>query len=159
GDLEAERKLTRRLAALHHDQLSEHARAVELYRRALAIDPDDLAAAEALADIFSRRGDRAEQRAALERVLQIARHTAAGSAVEAATLRELAHLARAGGDLERAAAHLEEAFAAAPEDPQAPLERADLAARAGDHEACAHWLEQLTRGGDAGPDPQIGEVF
>jgi len=50
-----ELRATRRLAALIARQKDDDRRAVELFQRVLALDPDDLAAAEACAEIFSRR--------------------------------------------------------------------------------------------------------
>src|SRR6185503_20053123 len=54
-DSSTELRATRRLASLAARQHDEDRRAVSLYQRVLTLDPVDLTAAEACAEIFSRR--------------------------------------------------------------------------------------------------------
>ena len=138
-----ELRATRRLAALVARQKDDDRRAVELYQRVLALDPDDLAAAEACAEIFSHRREMDLYRSALARVLEVARRTGAGRQREVRVLREMAWTARSHGDLASAANHLDEACAIDPSATDALRERADLATAQGDAEDAAHWLETL----------------
>src|SRR5690606_36863271 len=142
-DRAVELRATRRLAALVARHGGNDRRAVELFRRVLSLDPDDLAAAEACAEIFSRRRELDLYRAALVRVLEVVRRTGAGRAREVRALRELAWTARSQGDLASAAEHLEEACAIDGSSFQALRERADLAAEQGEPEEAARWLERL----------------
>src|SRR6185503_12276753 len=98
-----ELRATRRLAALVARQKDDDRRAVELYQRVLALDPDDLAAAEACAEIFSHRREMDLYRSALARVLEVARRSGAGRQHEVRILREMAWTARSHGDLASAA--------------------------------------------------------
>lgn len=133
----------------------------------LALDPDDLAAAEACADITGRRGDLQHHSAALARVLEVTRRTGAGRAREVRALRELAWAARRRGDLFAAADYLDQACTADPTSFEALRERADLASEQGDAQSAAHCLERLIdrledaeRAGErpAGPAPSVGEI-
>jgi tetratricopeptide (TPR) repeat protein len=143
GDAVLELRATRRLANLVARQRDDDRRAVELYQRVLALDPDDLAAAESCAEIFSRRREMDLYRSALVRVLEATRRTGAGRRREARALRELAWAARSQGDLAAAAEHLTEACAVDPTAIDALRERADLATEQGDAEGAARWLETL----------------
>ncbi|RMH44440.1 MAG: hypothetical protein D6689_02335, partial [Deltaproteobacteria bacterium] len=158
GDRAAEQRATRRLAAVLLDRLHDHAAAADRYRRALDLDPDDLAAAEALAELGRRRRQRDAQVDALERVLAICRRTGAGPAREAAVLRELAACARADGALDRAAALLDEARGIAPGDPDVLRARAEVAAAVEDFATCAECLEALANRLLDGPATAAGRA-
>ena len=161
-----ELRATRRLAGLVARQKDNDRRAVELYQRVLALDPDDLTAAEACAEIFSRRREMELYRSALARVLEVARRIGAGRPREVRVLREMAWSARSHGDLAEAADLLDEACALDPSATDALRERADLAAAQGDAEEAARWLELLVarlddieRSGQRPPGPTLaGEV-
>ncbi|HEY8141506.1 MAG TPA: tetratricopeptide repeat protein [Kofleriaceae bacterium] len=161
-----ELRATRRLAALVARQKDDDRRAVELYQRVLALDPDDLAAAEACAEIFSHRREMDLYRSALARVLEVTRRTGAGRQREVRVLREMAWSARSHGDLAAAANLLDEACAIDPSATDALRERADLATAQGDAEDAAHWLETLVarleeieRSGARPPGPTLaGEI-
>ena len=143
SDAALELRATRRLAALVARHGEDDRRAVELYQRVLALDPDDLGAAEACAEIFSRRRESSLYRSALVRVLEVVRKTGAGHAREVRALRQLAWAARSQDDLAAAAEHLDEACAIDPNAIDALRERADLALEQGDPAAAAEWLETL----------------
>lgn len=167
GDASLELRATRRLAALAARQRDANGDALALYERVLALDPDDLSAAEACADIFHRRGDADRTGPALLRVLEVARRSGAGRAREVRALRELAWAARQRGDVAAAASYLDRACAQDPISFEALRERADLASAQGDAQGAAHCLERLVdrleeaeRAGErpAGPTPPVGEV-
>ena len=162
-----ELRATRRLAAMAARQDEANGHALALYQRVLALDPDDLAAAEACADITGRRGDLQRHTAALARVLEVTRRTGAGRAREVRALRDLAWAARRRGDLFAAADYLDQACAADPSSFEALRERADLASEQGDAQAAAQCLERLIdrleeaeRTGERpnGPAPSVGEI-
>ena len=161
-----ELRATRRLAAILARQKDDDRRAVELYQRVLALDPDDLTAAEACAEIFSRRREMDLYRSALARVLEVVRRTGAGRPREVRVLREMAWTARSQGDLASAAEFLDEACAIEPSAADALRERADLATAQGDAEDAAHWLETLVarledieKSGERPPGPTpAGEI-
>ncbi len=142
-----ELRATRRLAAMAARQDDANGHALALYQRVLALDPDDLAAAEACADITGRRGDPQRHSAALARVLEVTRRTGAGRAREVRALRDLAWAARRRGDLSAAADYLEQACAADPRSFEALRERADLASEQGDAQGAA----ELPRAADRSP--------
>jgi tetratricopeptide (TPR) repeat protein len=162
GDAAVEHQITRRLAALTLERLHDDVTAARLYERALELDVDDLAAAEALSGIYGRRRDRAHQVRALEQVLGIARRTCAGPSREASILRELATISRADRRLDRAAEYLDEARAVAPYDLHALRARAELAVELEDYETCAECLERLagrlTSTSDDDEPPELGRA-
>ena len=116
GDLNLEHRLCRWLATVTAEKLGDGMTALALYERALELDPEDLASAEACVSLFERRGDRSARASALERVVAIARRTGAGAQVQAGALRDLASFALTEGRPKRAQQHLEEALEGAPGD-------------------------------------------
>ena len=154
GNRLAEARATRRLAAAVLDRRGD-GHAGELFTRALALDPDDLASAEALVALHRRRRDGERQQAALEQLLEVARRTGAGAERQAAALGELARLARGAGDLARAAQLLDEACALDRDDAALLRARAELASAQGDPAACAAWLERAI----AASQPPPAEVL
>lgn len=142
-DAPTELRSSRRLAALAARQHDEDRRAVSLYQRVLTLDPDDLTAAEACAEIFSRRREHDLYRSALVRVLEVARRSGGARVREVSALRELAWISRSQGDLAAAAEHLDQALAIDPTSFDALRERADLASEQGEPERAASSLERL----------------
>ncbi len=152
-DVASELRVARRLAAITAEHLRDAERAAALYERAVVLDPDDLASAEALAELAGKpaveRPDAdAKERSrrhirALLRVLEVARRTRAGAAVESAALAELSRSARRTGDVAGAVRYLDEAIQVAPSDVQLLRERAELAQDTGDYARAAAYIESL----------------
>jgi tetratricopeptide (TPR) repeat protein len=145
-DVDQERQVTRRLAALTLERLHDETAATWLYQRALAIDDDDIAAAEALASIYERHRDLPAYQASLEVVLTIARRTEAGADRLCELLREIARVFRASGDLLRARDRLDEASLLAGGDPQVLRDQAEIALALGDYADAARFLELVAQG-------------
>ena len=162
GDVAFEHRLCRKLAALTAEKLGDGLAALALYERALEIDPDDLAAAEACVSIYERRGDRAAKIPALERILEIAERTGAGPQTQVSARRELAGFAARAGNLDRALEHLEEALASAPEDEASLRMLAQVYSDRGDLEKQGETLRLLAgslANRSGGLSPNAGELY
>lgn len=95
-------------------RLGDRKRAAEPYRRALEISPGHAIATEALANIACENGDWAEAGPLLEALL--AEYQARARSDRARLHRQLAHVAQATGDLEKAREHYRRSHELDPDD-------------------------------------------
>jgi tetratricopeptide (TPR) repeat protein len=110
-------------AAVHLDHLSDESKAVELLERALAADPEQLAAAERLATLREKR----EDWPAAEPLLDLLLRKAIDTPARIALCQRLGRVLRKLGKLDKAAAVLNENKKLDQESPALAREMGDLA--------------------------------
>ena len=110
-------------AAIHLDQLSDESKAVELFERALAADPEQIAAAERLSVLREKR----EDWVGAEPLLDLLLHKTTDTAAKIALCQRLGQVLRKLGKLDKAAAVLSENKKLDQESPTLASEMGDLA--------------------------------
>jgi len=110
-------------AAIHLDYLSDENKAVELFERALAADPEQNAAAERLSLLREKR----EDWAGAEPLLDLLLRKTSGTTAKVALYQRASHVLRKLGKLDKAAAVLNENKKLDQESPTLAREMADVA--------------------------------